>query len=84
MTFASTGNTFFMDFTNTNFVPMFVRGFKSFNSLAVSCCGGGPFAEGNSMWSRPGTAKEMKLALLVGLSTVKLSTTYQLMVRLFT
>ena len=56
MTFASTGNTFFMDFTNTNFVPMFVRGFKSFNSLAVSCCGGGPFAEGNSMWSRPGTA----------------------------
>ena len=57
MTFASTGNTFFMDFTNTNFVPMFVRGFKSFNSLAVSCCGGGPFAEGNSMWSRPGTAQ---------------------------
>ena len=56
MTFASTGNTFFMDFTNTNIMPMFVRGFKSFNSLAVSCCGGS-YAEGNSMWSRPGTAQ---------------------------
>ena len=56
MTFASTGNTFFMDFTNTNIMPMFVRGFKSFNSLAASCCGGS-YAEGNSMWSRPGSAQ---------------------------
>jgi hypothetical protein len=55
MTFASTGNTFFMDFVNTNFVPMFVRGYKSFNDLEASCCGG-TYAEGNSMWSRPGTA----------------------------
>ena len=55
MTFASTGNTFFMDFVNNSFVPMFVRGYKSFNDLEATCCGG-TYAEGNSMWSRPGTA----------------------------
>jgi hypothetical protein len=55
MTFASTGNTFFMDFNNTNSVPMYVRGYKSFLDLAALCCGGS-YAEGNSMWSRPGTA----------------------------
>ena len=56
MTFASTGNTFFMDFVNTNFVPMFVRGYKSYYDLEASCCGG-TYAEGNSMWSRSGTAQ---------------------------
>ena len=56
MTFASSGNTFFVDMVNTNFVPMFVRGYKSFYDLAASCCGGG-YVEGNSMWSRTGTAQ---------------------------
>jgi hypothetical protein len=56
MTFTSTGNTFFMDFNNTSSMPMFVRGYKSYEDLAASCCGG-TYAEGNSMWSRPGTAQ---------------------------
>ncbi|MCP4798510.1 MAG: hypothetical protein GY893_01010, partial [bacterium] len=56
MTFASTGNTFFMNFVNNNFVPMFVRGYKSYYDLAAGCCGG-TYAEGNSMWSRSGTAQ---------------------------
>jgi hypothetical protein len=56
MTFTSTGNTFFMDFNNTSSMPMFVRGYKSYNDYAASCCGGN-YAEGNSMWSRSGTAQ---------------------------
>ena len=56
MTFGSTGNTFFMDFVNTNSVPMFVRGYKSYLDLAATCCGGS-YVEGNSMWSRSGTAQ---------------------------
>ncbi|MFL2574426.1 MAG: T9SS type A sorting domain-containing protein [Flavobacteriales bacterium] len=50
MTGASTGNTFFMNFVNTNTVPMYVRGYKSYLDYP------GGADEGNSMWSRTGTA----------------------------